>query len=125
MEIKGEGMVKIYVSDNISNYGSAELRAIFSKSDSETRIYLEKAELACQSKEMRDMQITYHKEAPVSGYGVTKRLLAGIDESIPCALLCADITGFVNEPGYLSVRIKTDGEALLEKLEISVKGKIK
>lgn len=125
MEIKGEGEVRIFVSDVISKYASAELHAIFSKSDSETRIYLEKAELTCQSKEIRDMQITYHKEAPVSGYGVTKRLLAGIDESIPCTLLCADITGFVNEPGYLSIRIKTDGEALLEKLEISVKGKIK
>ena len=125
MEIKGEGEVDIYVSARIADYESAKLRAIFSTPDTATQIFLEGKALECQREDIRDMQITYHKEAPVSGYGVTKRLLAGIDESIPCVLMRADISGMANSPGYLRVRIKADGRAVLEKLEISVKGKIK
>ena len=67
------------------------------------------------------MQVTAEKEAPVSGFGVSQRLLKGIDASKPCLLLTADINGTHTEIGYQEVAVKADKAISLEKVELALK----
>ena len=66
------------------------------------------------------MQVTTEKEAPVSGFDVSRRLLSGIDISKPCILLSADISGTHTEIGYQDVSFITDSPISLEKVELKL-----
>ena len=123
MTITDRAEIKLYVSDTIADYSCAELSLLFGELTVEAEIYLGDKRLEYTASAAKDTQVTERDEAPISGYGVTKRLLSGIDESYPCTMLRCDITGMPGGKEYVTVTVKTDSEIKLEKLEISLKNK--
>ncbi len=123
MRIDGEGEVKLYVSDRVSDYSVAEISLLFGELDTMPEICLENVKLECEAQPARDPQVTEADEAPVSGYGVSRKLLSGEDDSYRCTRLTATITGMNIAPGYVTVRMISDKPIKLEKLEISLKNK--
>ena len=125
MRIDSEGEVKLYVSDKVSDYCCAEATFLFGELDAIPEIYLEDAKLECQAHPTRDPQVTEADETPVSGYGVSQKLLSGEDDSYRCTQLTASITGMNIGPGYVTVRISSEQPIKLEKFEIALKNKRK
>jgi len=115
-----EGEVRLYVGENAGDCRSATLTVLIAETDRLPELYFNGKKLDYTSESKRDMQVTAEKEAPVSGYGVTERLLKGIDTSKPCILLSADISGTHTDIGYQLVGVKADSPITLEKVELKL-----
>ena len=121
--IEKEGGVKLYVGDDASKYESATLNVLIEETDKLPELYFNGKKLSYKAEPKRDLQVTTEKEAPVSGFGVSTRLLKGIDISKPCIMLSADISGTKTEIGYQDVNVNTESSVSLEKVELSLTGK--
>ena len=115
-----EGEVRLYVGEDAADYRSATLTVLIEETDKLPELYFNGKKLSYTAEPKRDLQVTAEKEAPISGYGVTERLLKGIDKSKPCILLSADISGTHTEIGYQLVGVKTDFPVTLEKVELKL-----
>ena len=119
--LKGEGGVKLYVGEDAADCKSATLTVLIEETDNLPELYFNGKKLSYTADPKRDMQVTTEKEAPVSGFGVSRRLLGGIDISKPCILLSADISGTHTEIGYQDVSFITDSPVSLEKVELKLR----
>ena len=118
--VEEEGGVKLYVGEDAADYKKATLNVLIEETDRLPELYFCGKKLEYTSEPKRDLQVTKEKEAPVSGFGVSQRLLKGIDMSKPCLLLSADVTGMHTEIGYQDVTVKTDSPVSLEKVELAL-----
>ena len=121
LTVEKEGGVRLFVGEDAANYKSATLNVLIEETDTIPELYFNGKRLDFSAKPHRDMQVTAEKEAPVSGFGVSQRLLKGIDASKPCLLLTADINGTHTEIGYQEVAVKADKAISLEKVELALK----
>lgn len=119
--IENEGVARLYIGEDISKAKSATLNLLFEELKELPEIYFNGKKLECTSAPHRDMQVTGEKEAPISGYGVTIRLLNGIDISKPCTMLIADVTGMETAVGYSEIKVVSKTAISLEKVELEVK----
>lgn len=118
--IEKEGAVKLFVGEDASNYKKATLGVLIEDTDTLPDLYFNGKKLAYKVEAKRDPQVTTEKEAPVSGFGVTQRLLEGTDISKACLLLTVDLTGTHTEVGYSDVTVKTSKAISLEKVELTL-----
>lgn len=120
LEVKGEGMARLYVGEDISKCKSATLYLLFEELKEYPEIYFNGKKLEYTATPHRDLQVTKEKEAPISGYGVTIRLLNGIDISKPCTMISAIVTGEKTEIGYSEIKVVSKTSISLEKVELEV-----
>ena len=120
LEVKGDGVAKLYVGEDISKAKSATLNLLFEELKEYLEIYFNGKKLEYTATPHRDLQVTKEKEAPISGYGVTIRLLNGIDISKPCTMLSADVTGEKTEISYSEIKVVSKTSISLEKVELEV-----
>ncbi len=121
--IENEGIAKLYVGEDIAKAKSATLNLLFEELTEYPEIYFNGKKLEYTAVAHRDLQVTKEKEAPISGYGVTIRLLNGIDISKPCTMISAIVTGEKTEIGYSEIKIVSKTAISLEKVELEVKNK--
>ncbi len=121
--VENEGVAKLYVGEDISKAKSATLNLLFEELKELPEIYFNGKKLSCTATPHKDLQVTSEKEAPISGYGVTIRLLSGTDISKPCTMLSASITGEKTEIGYSEIKVISKTAISLEKVELEVKVK--
>ena len=94
----------------------------FGAVDQIAEVYLNGKLLSYTSAPHKDLQVTTEKEAPISGYGVTIRLLSGKDISKPCTMFtCPVDSTFV---GYNEVKVVCKNTVSIEKVELELKEKI-
>jgi hypothetical protein len=121
--VEKEGSVLLYVGDDAKKYKSASLKVLLEETDEEVQIYLNGKLLTYESAPCRDLQVTTEKEAPISGYGVTIRLLSGKDISKPCTMFTCPVLD--STPiGYNEVKVVCKNTVSIEKVELELKEKI-
>ena len=119
--IDGKNEVKLYVAENTGAAKKAILNLVFEKLTEMPEICFNGQRILFKAQPYRDLQITTEKEAPISGYTVSVRIMKKIDMSKPCTMLTADVSEINTEIGYNVISIITKIPIRFEKAELQVK----
>ena len=118
LTVEKEAEAELFVAEGIDEYERAVLTVLIEETENLPKLYLNGDRISYTYESKRDLQVTKEKEAPISGYGVTTRLLKGIDISKPCIELKADVSGMHNNVGYQKIVFEADGKISVEKVEL-------
>ncbi len=127
MQIEKEGVVRLFVGENLASAKNATLRLSFSEFETETPVvYLNGKELKLDRREaFNDVRLAADKadDGATSGFGVARRFFDKNYQGKKCTDLYFDITGTETEVAYQEIKVLAKNELTLYKVEIMSKVK--